>query len=582
MKKDISRRDFLKLSAASSLSLALSACKLGKTANQNADIVFTNGRILTMDRDDTVTQALAVKTGKLLFIGTNNQVQSVIGPDTTEIDLHGATVTPGLIDSHIHIVQYGKQNWAGFTDIRFPNVTSKDDLLRIVVEAVARTEEGGWIAGNQGFLLPLAESPDRYELDAISPNNPVYLKHVTGQFAVVNSYALHLAGIGPDTPNPPGGMIIRNPDTGEPTGILHHYSAQNLVGILAPGWGERSDADLMDDVRRGQEDALAVGYTSGQDVIVSSSRDVQAYRDVWQAGDLKMRMYLMQYVGSAKHAKEELKAARPFNSNMCTFGGWKLAMDGGASAGTSLMYDTSLPMSHLSHPYYEQEVLNLMVTVMHQEGYQVSMHCAGDRGIDMAINAIEAALIAKPDSDHRHKIEHALFPTSDALQRIKDLGIVISTQPNWISMLADGFNNVSTEEIMSRFMPLRTMQEMGIPLAFGCDVPATPFIEPNWTLAGATTRTTWLGNTYNPEQKLSMYDTIRIHTMGSAYASFEENVKGSLEPGKNADMVVWSQNPLDIKTAADLANLKPVKTIVGGKIAYEMDEMLQAEITPAS
>ena len=214
-----------------------------------------------------------------------------------------------------------------------------------------------------------------------------------------------------------------------------------------------------------------------------------------------------------------------------------------------------------------------MVTVMHQEGYQVSFHCVGDYAIDMAINAIEAALKAKPDSDHRHKIEHLIFPTSEALERIKDLGIVVSAQPNWISMLADGYRNVSDDKTMERFMPLRTILEMGIPLAFGCDVPATPFIEPNWSFAGATIRTTWLENTYNPDQTISMMDTLRIHTMGSAYASFEENEKGSIEVGKAADMVVWSDDLLTLDPKVDLVDLKPLTTILAGQVVYEADAL---------
>lgn len=567
----ITRREFLKLATATSAGLVLSACNRGRRGRSEADLVLTNGRIITVDPKDSIVEALAAKDGLIQVVGKGEDVQAYIGPDTIVIDLEGNTVTPGLVDSHIHVIQYGKQTWGGFTDIRFPDVTSKDDLLRVLAEAVAQKEDGEWISGNQGFLLKIADAPDRWKLDAIAPDNPVYLKHMSGQFAVVNSYALALAGIDKDTPNPPAGMIVKDPDTGELTGMLSHYSAENLVGIVAPGWGERSNEELMDDVKRGQRDCLAVGYTSGQDVIVSSSRDVGAYRDVAEENDLKMRMYLMQYVGSGAQAKEELKAAERFRSGMLTFGGWKLAVDGGASAGTALMYDTSLPMSKISYPYYTQETMNLMVTVMHQAGYQVSFHCVGDYGIDMAINAIEAALKEKPDSNHRHRIEHLIFPTSEALQRIKDLEIVVSAQPNWISMLADGYNNVADEKSMERFMPLRTMLEMGIPLAFGCDVPATPFIEPNWSFAGATTRTTWLENTYNPDQTISMMDALRIHTMGSAYASFEENEKGSLEVGKAADLVVWSDDLLTLDPMVDLVDLKPLTTIVGGQVVYEAD-----------
>jgi predicted amidohydrolase YtcJ len=243
-----------------------------------------------------------------------------------------------------------------------------------------------------------------------------------------------------------------------------------------------------------------------------------------------------------------------------------MAVDGGGAAGTGLMYDTSLAMSKAAYPYYDQEVLNKMVTRLHLEGYQTSFHCSGDRAIDMAIDAIEAALKAKPDSDHRHKIEHALFPQGESLKRIRDLGIHISTQPQWISLLGDAYKNVGNDETMSRFMPLRTMLDMGISMSFGCDVPATPILEPNWAFAGAHTRTTFNGNTYNKEQALSMAEILRIHTMGSAYASFEEEVKGSIEEGKLADMVVWSGDLLEMDTLKDLNSLRAETTIVNGEI----------------
>jgi predicted amidohydrolase YtcJ len=562
----ISRREFLKCSAAASAGLMLSSCT--RTSSDYADLIMQNGKIITIDPEGSIVDALAVKDGLITAVGKVGDIQDLMGPKTEVVNLDGKTVTPGLVDSHIHVVQYGKQTWGGFTDIRYPNVRNKDDLIRVISEAVSQVKEGEWISGNQGFMLPIQEAPDRWELDELAPNNPIYLKHMGGQYAVVNSYALKLAGIDKDTPNPALGKIRKDPDTGEPNGFLGHYTAQALIGNLAPGWGERSDQDLMDDIVRGQMDCLKVGYTSGQDVIVSSTRDVAAYEDVWQARDLKMRMYLMQYVSSPDHAREQMKAAKKIQSGMLTFGGWKFAMDGGGSAGTALMYDTGMAMSKAAYPFYHQETVNKMVTVMHQEGYQVSFHCVGDRAIDMAIDAIEAALLEKPDENHRHRIEHLLFPTNDALHRIKDLGIIVSTQPNWVSMLSDAYQKVSNEETMKRMIPLRTLVDMGIPLAFGCDVPATPFIEPNWSFAGAVTRTTFMDNVYNPEQAISMEEALRIHTLGSAYASFEEDVKGSLEPGKAADLVVWSHDLLTLDPKVDLVDLEPLSTYVAGKPVF--------------
>jgi len=572
-KEGISRRKFIELSAAASAGLVLTACA-GRWQTSllprgtEADLVLINGKIITVDRKDTIVQAVATKGGLISMVGTNDQIGELVGPKTKVIDLKGKTVTPGLVDSHIHVIQYGKQAWEGFTEIRYPYVRTKEDLLKAVQEKAKELPKGEWISGNQGFLLSFDDAPDRWELDDAAPNHPVYLKHMSGQYAVVNSLALEIAGIDKSTPNPYGGKIVKDPDTGELNGLLNHYSAQNLVGKVATGWGTRTDTEVKGDVKRGQQLSLEAGYTSGQDVIVSSSRDVKAYRDVAEEHGLKMRMYLLQYVTSPQVAKEELINAERFKSGMLTFGGWKLAMDGGYAAGTSLMYDTSLAGSHNSYLYYPQDVVNQMVTVMHKAGYQVAFHCSGDRAIDMAINAIEAALKEAPRDNHRHRIEHLICPTPEALKRIKSLGIVVSTQPQWISMLADGYNKVTNKQTMDRFMPLGTMNEMGIPLAFGCDVPATPFVEPAWAFAGAVTRTTWMENTYNPEEKITMKDALRIHTMGSAYASFEEDVKGSLEVGKVADMVVWSHDLYSLDPTKDLVDLKAESAIVAGQVVY--------------
>jgi len=563
----LTRRDFLKITGAASAALTLGGCQFGNKGNGNgADLVLLDGKIITVDAKDSIAQAVAVSNGRILRVGTNREVKALVGDDTNVIQLGGKCVSPGLVDSHIHVLYFGKQIWEGFTEIRPPAANSKESLLEVVEEAAAKTPEGEWISGNQGFLIPLSEIPSLEELDAIAPNHPVYLKHMSGQYGIANSLALELAGVNQSTPNPAGGVLVKDPDTGELTGFLSHYSAQNLVSRFAPGWGERADEELYDDLLRGQDMCLAAGYTSGQDVIVGSARDVAAYRQVAENGDLKMRMYLMQYVPSARVAKDEIEKAEAFSIDMLTFGGWKMAVDGGGAAGTSLMYDTSLATSNRSYPYYDQEVLNKMVTRYHLEGYQTSFHCSGDRAIDMAINAIEAALKAKPDSDHRHKIEHLLWPAEESLKRIRDLGIHISTQPQWIIILGDAYLRISNQETMERFMPLRTILDMGISLSFGCDVPATPILEPNWAFAGALTRTTFNQNTFNPDQALSMPEALRIHTMGSAYASFEEDEKGSLEEGKLADMVVWSHDLYSLDSAKELKELKAETTIVGGEV----------------
>ena len=570
------------------LSLLLSglvslSCCTGRSAGtfavtQEADLVLFNGKIITVDSRDSIAEGVAVKNGKILRVGRNDDVKMFIGPQTRLLDLTGRAVTPGLVDSHIHVMYYGRQFWEGFLNIRFPNVRTKADLLRLVAERTRVTPSGEWISGNQGFNLAMKDTPNRWELDSVSPDNPVYLRHAGGQHAIVNSYALRLAGIDRNASNPYGGVIVRDSATNEPNGLLLHYPAENLVGRIAKGYGSRTDEELADDLVRGQDLCLAAGYTSGQDVIVSAPKHVWIYKKTADDHVLRMRMYLMEYVESEEAARDLLELMRPFKTEMLVFGGWKLAVDGGAAAGTSLMYDTSLPAASRSYLFHSQEALNRIVSILHKAGFQVAFHVGGDRAIEMALDAIEAALKETPRENHRHRLEHVIFPTREALERIKRLGVVVSTQPQWIAFHGDGYRSSTGGKMMERFMPIRTMLDMGIHVAFGCDVPATTMLEPSWAFVGAVTRTTSSGYVPAPEECISVREALRIHTSGSAYASFEESVKGSIEEGKLADMVVWSHD-LYSMPISQLKDLSAEITLVGGKIVYEKQPAIKTQTT---
>jgi predicted amidohydrolase YtcJ len=235
------------------------------------------------------------------------------------------------------------------------------------------------------------------------------------------------------------------------------------------------------------------------------------------------------------------------------------------------MYDRSVSASKRAYLYHEPETLNEMVATFHDAGYQVAFHVIGDNAIDMALDAIEYALEKNPRADHRHRLEHVIVPTPEALDRIQKLGVIVSTSPQWISFFANAWQDALGEENMKRFMPLKTMLDKGIRLAFGCDVPATPIMDPKWALIGATTRKTFDLYQTEPGESISMRDALRAHTMGSAYAAFEENIRGSIEPGKTADMVVWSEN-LYSASLQKLANMRVEATIVEGEVVYKAED----------
>jgi predicted amidohydrolase YtcJ len=315
---------------------------------------------------------------------------------------------------------------------------------------------------------------------------------------------------------------------------------------------------------------LPAGYTSVQDVIVGSVNDVQVYKKFSDDGRLKVRVSLMVLLNTEQQAEYVAETYEPNDdpNNRLTFLGWKLAVDGGVAARTILMYDKSLYAAEAAYPYHSQETLNHMVQILHDTGLQVAVHVSGDEGVDMTLTAFEQAMKANPRPDPRHRIEHGLFPSPEALQRMKDLKIILATQPQWTVWHGDGFALGTNETTMSHYLPLRTMLEMGIPLAFGCDVPASIYQEPKWAFAGATLRRTSSNVVLTPDERLIMPEVLRIHTMGSAYAGCAETTTGSLEPGKLADLVVWSHDLYSL-SPADVNDVQAEMTIVNGEIVYD-------------
>jgi len=550
--------------------LLMTAFSESLTAEDLADLILYGGKVITVDPADHIDQAVAVQGEYILAVGSDAEILALAGPHCRMINLNGKTVTPGLVDSHYHLMYFGAQFWSGFLDIRYPAVASKEDLLRVVGDYAAHLNPGEWISGNQGFTLQPFETLDRWDLDAVAPNNPAYLRHSSGQFSVVNSAALDSADIDAGTDNPPGSLILHN-EQGEPNGILSHYPAENLVADHATGYGDRTKEQKFEDINRGQQRCLAAGYTSVQDVIVGSYDDVLCYKEYADSGLLDVRVSTMLFVDTPQEADSLAKKFAPADSvpDKFRFLGWKLAMDGGVMARTILMYDTTLFASELCYPYHSQDELNHMVQVLYNTEKQVAVHVGGDRGIDMTLTAFENAYQANPREDPRFRIEHGLFPTGAAGIRMRDAGIILSTQPQWIPWYADGYATATDEETMVRLLPLRTMLDNGIHLAFGCDVPASMYQEPQWAFHGAIMRRSMQSMTvYNPLQKLDAHETLRIHTMGSAYAGFADSLTGSLEPGKYADIVIWSHDLYSMQPA-ELADLVAEMTIVGGEIVHD-------------
>jgi predicted amidohydrolase YtcJ len=572
----ISRRKFLKGSLGGIASF-LAGCATAEKVPEKpsplpilptgrADLVLQNGNILTVDTNDRIAQAVSISKGIIQKVGTDSEVSSFIGPNTRVINLRGRTVTPGIIDAHNHMIYFGEQLKYRL-DIRPPKVRTKADLLKVVGEAAKSKQEGDWIVGCQGFPMSIKDSPTRWELDEVSPKNPVYLPHFGGQHAVANSLALKLGGINRFTSQPYGGKIEKDEKTGEPTGRLIQYPAEDLVRRNIP---KPSIAEWEEAIRYAAGLFLPYGITSVQDVIVYIRQHTRIYEQMAEKQTLPVRIYILEYIDSLQKAKRMVSLHHHFHTPMCTFGGWKLAIDGGPPAGTALMYDKSQLGSRNAFPLHKPEEFNKIVKVLQESGFQISIHVVGDEGMDICLDAFEKALTSTSAHKHRHRLEHANFPSQRNIDRMQKLGVVASVQPSWIHLYGDSFRRMMGEEIASRSIPIKSFLTRGIPVAFSSDVPATMVFEPFWGFIGAVTRKTRSGKLFIPSEVISMKEALRAYTHTAAYAAFEERLKGSIEEGKMADLAVWEQNLYTVRPEVEeMKALKVLMTILDGRIVYQ-------------
>lgn len=572
----ISRREFLKVSGGA-IAGVLTGCAptqetTGKPAtlpalpSGTADIILHNGNVLTVDSQDRISQAVAISKGIIQKVGTNLEVSLFSGPATRVIDLKGRTVTPGIIDAHNHMMYFGQQ-MKYHLDIRPPKVRTNKDLLQVVKEATRIRADGEWIQGCQGFMGDIKDSPTRWELDEVSPKHPVYLPHLSGQYAVVNSLALRIAGVGKHTPQPYGGRVEKDEKTGEPTGRMIQYPAEDLIRSRIP---RPSVEEYEQAIRHAADLFLPYGITSVQDVIVYLRDHTKIYEQMAEKATLPVRIYILEYIDSLPKAQRMTALHHHFHHPKCTFGGWKLAIDGGGAAGTALMYDKSRIGSRRAFPLHKPEEFNQIVEILHGSGLQISVHVVGDEGMDICLDAFERASPLTSPAKRRHRLEHANFPSQRNLDRMQQLGIVASVQPSWIHLFGDGFMTQMGTEIANRTIPNKSFLQRGIPMAFSSDVPATMVFEPFWGFIGAVTRRTRQGKFLVPAEAITMKEALRAYTYTAAYAAFEENVKGSIEEGKWADLAVWEQNLYTVRPEPEkIKDLKVLMTILDGKIVYQ-------------
>ncbi|MFC2084230.1 amidohydrolase family protein [Bacteroidota bacterium] len=524
-------------------------------AQDKADLVLNNGKIITVDSNDTIAEAIAIKNGLILKVGSNSEIQSYIDQNTQVLDLLGKTVTPGMIDAHSHLMYYGQAE-NDFVNVRPPEVTTIQQVLDKLQERINLVGPEEWVIGDGFFQLTDGRLPTLWDLDPISPNNPVFLNSIGGHFGTANSKAFEIAGIDEETPNPVGGIIDTLVDTGELTGILWNHPAMDLVRIHYPPFDVN---DMIDAIVYAQDKWIQEGITSFQDVNTRALLRYQAYR--LTEDSLKVRGYLLYTIERSYDAKICLEYTEHFSSSMLTYNGVKFLLDG--QPPTSYTYEPHVGPSW-NLPTWNPDTLQKVVIDLHRAGHQLAFHVMGDAAIDLALDVIEAALNDTPREDHRHRLEHLMIPRLESIDRMKDLGVIASLQPGIISISGDYYPYYWGERTI-RFKPMKTLLDKGVKVALGSDYPTVTILSPLNALYSAVARKTQSGAVLSPGERVTIQEALRAHTIDAAYAAFEDDVKGSLEEGKYADMVVWSDDLYTVETD-EIPNIKADYTIVGGKV----------------
>jgi predicted amidohydrolase YtcJ len=583
-KHSLSRRDFLKLGGAALGGVSL-ACGGGSklleltavptpvssvqsvptlAAGEFADTILVNGNIVTIDAKRTTAKALAIKNGIIQFVGDDQAVRNMAGDSTQVIDLGGRTVTPGLIDAHCHLSAVGLLGTA-YVDLSWPAVFTVADMQAKFAERIAATPPGEWVVGS-GWLTFEGRYATKHDLDPISPNHPLFATNMGGHMAVVNSLALEMAGVNASTPDPSTGRFMREPNSNEPNGTVLNHPAMDYFRKLWPP--DLLSLQVMESsILNPQATFAAMGVTSFQDVYARDMNRMQAYFNLASRGEMSIRgqmMNVLEYIQELDGRIADIEAMRVENDYM-HFAGGKFQVDGALECSF-----TNEPHNGIAYniSIWKPKDLNEAVRAFHDAGYQVALHTVGDAALDMGLDAIEKAMNANPRSDPRHRIEHSVLNSDEALQRTKDLGVVISTQPTLIRAFADACERIWGEERTQRMIPTRTWLDMGIPVCLSSDAPSMPWWDPQSTLFASIVRASPSKKPVSPEQALTIEEAMYAHTMAGAYADFAENKKGSLEPGKLADLIVWHDNPYTVATE-DILNLTVDLTMVGGKAVYQ-------------
>jgi hypothetical protein len=533
-------------------------------AQPAASLVLLNGKIWTVNEAQPRAEAVACLGNRIVAVGSNGEIRKWIGPGTETIDLGGKLVVPGFNDAHVHFFS-GGENLAG---VQLRDAKSEDEFRARIAQFAAKQPAGRWITGgdwDHENWTP-ARLPTRQSIDAVTAGHPVFVSRLDGHMALANSQALQLAGITRDTPDPPGGTIVRDA-AGEPTGVLKDAAMGPLVrAIPAP-----SEDQIADAVRAAMRYAAENGVTSVQDMS-AAPEILRVYQKLLARGELTVRISGHQPLATWQRlAAVGLRA--DFGGEKLHIGALKGFADGSLGSTTALLFEPYLDAPNTSGLANSQMIpeskMQGHILDADRAGLQVAVHAIGDKANHIILGMYEEAERQNGARDRRFRIEHAQHLRMEDIPRFGKLHVIASMQP--YHCIDDGRwaeKRIGPERAKGTYA-FRALLDSGAVLAFGSDWDVAP-MQPLMGIYAAATRRTLDGkhpDGWVPEQKITVAEAIRAYTMGSAYASFDEKIKGSIEPGKLADMVVVSDDILSIP-AVGIEKTRVETTVFDGKVVY--------------
>lgn len=530
-----------------------------------ADVVLLNGFIWTVNPDNPRAEAVALRGEKILKVGSTSEMKGMVGDKTKVIDLKGAFILPGFTDCHTHFLDGG----FSLSSVQLREAQTKEDFVARIEQKAKELEKGEWILnGNwdhQQFDPP--ELPRKEWIDAVTPDNPVCVNRLDGHMALVNSLALKLAGITKDAPAPAGGEIIKDPQTGEPIGILKD-AAMDLVTSQIP---ESTLKERMRAAELALKHANEVGVTSIHDMAYASSFEV--YQRLLKQNMLSARVYVYIPISEIK-LLTGLKLVSPFGDDFLKIAGLKGFVDGSLGSSTALFFDpyTDDPAKRglLVSDMFPEGIMEERLMEADRAGLQVAIHAIGDKANHMILDIFETVMGANEDRDRRWRIEHAQHLLLDDVGRMARLRIIASMQPYHAADDGRWAEKKIGKERARHTYAFRSLLDGGVTLACGSDWPVAP-LNPLTGICAAVTRQTLDGKNpdgWIPDQKISLEEAIKGYTMSAAFTEFAEKRKGSVEEGKLADLVVLSQNLFEIPPEKIVETLV-LMTILNGKVIYE-------------